>query len=67
MEISNLEKSFDLVEYTHIMRAEITKQIYKQTLLWTIMLNIKKVKYKVAAVKIQSYTKTQLHDEKALD
>ena len=31
------------------------------------MLNIKKVKYKVAAVKIQSYTKTQLHDEKALD
>ena len=38
MEISNLEKSFDLVEYKHIMRAENHKQIYKQTLLWTIML-----------------------------
>ena len=30
------------------------------------MLNIKKVKYKAAAVKIQSYTKTQLHDLKGI-
>ena len=36
------------------------KPIYKQTVLLTIMLNIKKIKYIMAAVKIQSYTKNYL-------